>query len=350
MENVMPETVPDAILAFITEAVIPGDLTLPFHYPQPEQWHAWHCGFRWHGVTGESLVADTAGMWQPGWYLIALNGLDDPFFIDLNEAADGYPVYYAAHGAGRWQAERIATGLHAFQSLLRQLCHADEATTLALLDAHTEADSPFWLEVREARQADDGDDDNVPDVDPQDWQAGRLLITDIGPQKLKVVHVLRKALNLPLADALSFVASPPICVGEDFRLRLRPLERELQATGARVTFVPAGPVLETLRLNMALGIDALIACVKAGQGKSLYYDVYSTHDGAFQAGDALYVVASDDAEAAAATGRYHHFACMGEHFQSVVELAIQQKPDACDSEIIRALNHYLEYDDFLDLE
>ena len=101
---------------------------------------------------------------------------------------------------------------------------------------------------------------------------------------------------------------------------------------------------------MALGIDALIACVKAGQGKSLYYDVYSTHDGAFQAGDALYVVASDDAEAAAATGRYHHFACMGEHFQSVVELAIQQKPDACDSEIIRALNHYLEYDDFLDME
>jgi hypothetical protein len=131
---------------------------------------------------------------------------------------------------------------------------------------------------------------------------------------------------------------------------LRPLERELLATGATVTFVPAGPVLETLRLNMAIGIDALIACVKAGQGKSLYYDLYSTHDGAFQAGDALYVVASDDAEAAASTGRYRHFACMGEHFQSVVELAIQQKPDACDSEIIRALNHYLEYDDFLDME
>jgi hypothetical protein len=44
-------------------------------------------------------------------------------------------------------------------------------------------------------------------VDPLDWQAGRLLITDIGPQKLKVVHVLRKTLNLPLADALRFVAS-----------------------------------------------------------------------------------------------------------------------------------------------
>lgn len=65
MENVMPETVPDAILAFITEAVIPGDLTLPFHYPQPEQWHAWHCGFRWHGVTGKARWLTPPGCGNP---------------------------------------------------------------------------------------------------------------------------------------------------------------------------------------------------------------------------------------------------------------------------------------------
>ncbi|MCL5497963.1 hypothetical protein M5Y49_04590 [Escherichia coli] len=62
------------------------------------------------------------------------------------------------------------------------------------------------------------------------------------------------------------------------------------------------------------------------------------------------MVASDDDEAAASTGRYRHFACMGEHFQSVVELAVEQKPNASDGEIIRALNHYLEHDDFLDME
>lgn len=191
---------------------------------------------------------------------------------------------------------------------------------------------------------------NTPDVDPADWQAGRLLITDTGPQKLNVVHVLRKTLNLPLAGALSFVASLPVCVGEDFRLRLRALECELQAAGATVVFQPDGPALETLRLNMSLSIEALIACVKAGQGAALYYDVYSTRDGAFQAGDALYVVGSDDEEAAQSTERYRYFACMGEHFQSVVELAMQQKPHASDGEIILALNHYLEHDDFLDME
>lgn len=349
MKNTMSEPIPDAIRVFITAAVIPGDIMLPFHYPQPEQWHEWHSGFRWHGITGENLMADTPDAWQPNWYLIALNGLDDPFFIDLTEETDGYPVYSAAHGAGRWQAERIAADLQSFLALLTQLRDADEADALVILDAHTEPDSPFWLELRQAWQERDNEGDNAPDVAPEDWQAGRLLITDIGAQKLKVVQVLRKTLNLPLADALSFVTNLPVCVGEDFRLRLRSLERELQATGATLTFQTTGPALETLRLNMPIGIEALMACVKAGQGTTLYYSLYSTHDGVFQAGDELYVVDSDD-EAAASTERYPHFACMSEHFQSVIELAYQQKPHASDDEIIRALNHYLEHDDFLDME
>lgn len=40
---------------------------------------------------------------------------------------------------------------------------------------------------------------------------------------------------------------------------------------------------------------------------------------------------------------------MREHFQDVVDLAYKQKPTASSEEIIRCLNHYAEYDDFLDL-
>ena len=70
----MPKEIPDAIQLFITAAVIPDDIMLPFHYPQPEQWHEWHKGFRSHGITGENLVADTPGAWQPDRSLIAPNG------------------------------------------------------------------------------------------------------------------------------------------------------------------------------------------------------------------------------------------------------------------------------------
>ncbi|HDR9587351.1 TPA: hypothetical protein QDC22_004999 [Burkholderia stabilis] len=38
-----------------------------------------------------------------------------------------------------------------------------------------------------------------------------------------------------------------------------------------------------------------------------------------------------------------------EHFQDVVDLAYKQKPTASSEEVIRCLNHYATYDDFLDL-
>ncbi|RQT06455.1 hypothetical protein [Burkholderia contaminans] len=41
------------------------------------------------------------------------------------------------------------------------------------------------------------------------------------------------------------------------------------------------------------------------------------------------------------------YAC--EHFQDVVDLAYRQKPDASIEEVVRCLNHFDRYDDFLDL-
>lgn len=40
---------------------------------------------------------------------------------------------------------------------------------------------------------------------------------------------------------------------------------------------------------------------------------------------------------------------MREHFQDVVDLAYKQKATASIEEVIRCLNHYARYDDFLDL-
>ncbi|MEJ8852793.1 hypothetical protein WKW82_39815 [Variovorax rhizosphaerae] len=38
-----------------------------------------------------------------------------------------------------------------------------------------------------------------------------------------------------------------------------------------------------------------------------------------------------------------------DHFQDVVDLAFKQKPNALAHEVVRALSHYAEHDDFLDL-
>jgi hypothetical protein len=41
---------------------------------------------------------------------------------------------------------------------------------------------------------------------------------------------------------------------------------------------------------------------------------------------------------------------MPEHFQDVVDLAYRQKPAATIEEVIRCLNHYDKFDNFLDLQ
>ncbi|WP_414449632.1 hypothetical protein AB4851_27740 [Burkholderia sp. 22PA0099] len=40
---------------------------------------------------------------------------------------------------------------------------------------------------------------------------------------------------------------------------------------------------------------------------------------------------------------------MREHFQDVVDLAYKQKPAASVDQVVRCLNHYAQYDDFLGL-
>lgn len=347
---------PDAIRAFLDAAVTPGEMTLPFHYSTPERWGEQQRGFRVHGITGEDLTASRAGEWQPGWYVIALNGFDDPFFIDVSESAQGFPVYYAPHGAGRWSAERIAPTLGSFSERLLALRDAadDDAAFLNYLDTLPEAHSPFWSDVRSERLAREEEDDHSAPPDPAAWQQGRLIIAAPGPQKLKVIHLLRKTLNLSLSEVMTFVAQPPIVAGEDFHIRLRPLEEALIALGASVEFQPDGPRLKTFQLDAFFTLEELIDCVKAGQETDIDYDIYSAGDQSFQAGEQVYIACpetgEDDPLPFQVNGITLYYAYAGDQFRSVVELAVEQKTEVSAGEIIRALNHYSEYDDFLDME
>lgn len=355
----MPEIVlPAAVREFLLAAVVPGDMTLPFHYPEPEQWIQWQRGFRVHGITGEDLTASRAGAWQPGWVVIALNGFDDPFFVDLNDAAQGFPVYYAPHGAGRWEAQRVAPTLANFHERLVALhdLAEDDSAFVHYLDSLPESQEPFWAEVRSERQEreDPVEDEIAAPSDPADWQRGKLIVTEVGGQKLKVAHLLRKTLNLSLSEVMAFIAQPPIIAGEDFHIRLRPLEASLSALGASVAFQPEGPQLETFRLNAFFTVEALIECVKAGQETGIYYDIYSASGEAFHAGEQVYIVDPETGEgdplAFQVNGVTLHYAYAGDQFRSVVELAVEQKPAVSAEDIIRALNHYSDYDDFLDME
>lgn len=239
----MTPDLPHAARQFIEATIVAGDMALPFHYPRPEQWEGWQSGFRYYGITGESLIATTPGEWQPGWHVIALNGFDDPFFIDLGEEAQGFPVYYAPHGAGRWDAELAAPSLQRFGELLTALRDLgdDDAAAQLLIETEAGLDTELWNEVFEGRQdrpATAKESDSTPD--PAAWQHGTLVVTAIGPQKMKIAHFLKRALALSPQEALALAAQGDITVAEGYLVRLRGMQAQLQALGATVEFRPDG--------------------------------------------------------------------------------------------------------------
>ncbi|MGR9246862.1 hypothetical protein [Rhizobium leguminosarum] len=243
-DRLLPEILPDEVKDFISSEIIVGDMALPSRYPKPIEMEAWQVGFRFHGLTGESLVSTTSGAWQPGWYVIAMNGFDDPFFIDINESPSGFPVYYAPHGAGRWDATVAARNIRRFSQLLSAL-HTladDDAKVLTFIEAETDTSNALWREVHEARANRETLEHELAqtetEFDLKDLEHGTLFITAVGPQKLKIAQVLRRALDLSLGEALASAAEPEIPIGSAPFVQLRRLQNELIALGALVEFRP----------------------------------------------------------------------------------------------------------------
>ena len=359
----MPD-MPEAMREFAEAAISGRDMALPWHYPKVEDWQSLQSGFRTHGISGENLVGTEDGQWRPGWFVIALNGFGDPFFIDLGEEAAAYPVYYSPHGAGHWDAVLVASSLREFGAMLQSLAALDDDdTALQYLESHTDESNPLWSEVRAARRESVADESHAAEekaeekpVDPTAWQHGTLLITRLGPHKLKVVHLLKQHLNLTPQQALAVTGALPVSVGRDYLIRLRSIRQELEAVGAQTEFQPDAPALQTFEKNVFFSIEELIACFKARQERECSYAIYSARGEAFAAGEQVFVadgveVNDQDEEIHPAAVRRLNlqFAYSGELFQDVIDLAISQKPQATDSEILQALNHYSEFDDFLDL-
>jgi hypothetical protein len=59
---------------------------------------------------GMPLIGEAEGDWRATWVVIGSDDTSgDPIFIDT--AIEGFPVYTAMHGAGRWRPTRIASNL-----------------------------------------------------------------------------------------------------------------------------------------------------------------------------------------------------------------------------------------------
>jgi mRNA-degrading endonuclease HigB of HigAB toxin-antitoxin module len=130
---------------------------------------------------------------------LATNYFADPFFVDLNEHAAGFPVYFAYHGQGYWEPLKIADSLEDFQKIIDDV-HAVGWDKKALSDyfkPHKDSENPFWKEVYEVienqeEMSEEAVEEKINDL--SDWREANLYITDIGPNKMKIIALLKKSI------------------------------------------------------------------------------------------------------------------------------------------------------------
>ena len=136
----------------------------PIWLTKPELLEKMQLGYRIHGITDEDLTGSADGDWQPDWYVIGEGLCGDPLFVDISEKEQGFPVYTAQHGAGRWDAVKAANSIAAFVEIIRLLNEAveDDITDtegfFSKIECFTD-DLAMWEEclegIIEARNEDD---------------------------------------------------------------------------------------------------------------------------------------------------------------------------------------------------
>ncbi|MCP2040806.1 hypothetical protein L1281_001396 [Neisseria sp. HSC-16F19] len=107
-------------------------------------------GYRHNSRSGQDLTSAAPGGWHPEWWVVAANYFADPFFVDIREAAQGLPVYFAFHGAGKWMPLPVASGLAEFNTLLNEIRarQEDDAALREWLAQHTDIHGhELWREL-----------------------------------------------------------------------------------------------------------------------------------------------------------------------------------------------------------
>lgn len=80
------------------------------------------------------------------------NYFNDPFFIDISEIENNFPVYYARHGMGIWVPIKKAESLTDFTERLKQIkiVENNREQLLEKLRSDFDLQNEFWKEVYES--------------------------------------------------------------------------------------------------------------------------------------------------------------------------------------------------------
>ena len=234
---------PAALRDFLNAKIALDDAlcgSLPLDYADADALDAFQDGYKDDERDG------TAGYLKTHQYVICTNDFANPFIIDLDKAAAGYPVAFAYHGQGSWQPFPVTESLAAFADILRRLAACgDDYLRAACVEAHCGLSNPYWQEVcAELREtaANAAAEEDEPPYDPAEWARGSLVITAIGSNPTAVRQWLAHYLNLSPAAALALSRAAEITCDDNIARKFAaPLLAALAKPGATATFRPHHP-------------------------------------------------------------------------------------------------------------
>ncbi|MDN3693144.1 hypothetical protein QWZ06_13040 [Chryseobacterium tructae] len=227
------------IIEFLKVPISIEGLALPENFASAEHIYYFQDGYHYNSVENKVLTGDALGEFKPTWIVLASNYFADPFFVDLNEAKNDFPVYFAYQGQGNWEPLKVAESLKTFQKILNvmQSLRTDKTSLIDYFDENIDLENPFWKEVY-ASIEDENECDSEP-IEPYEsiGSEAHLYITDIGPNKMKVIALLKKEFGLSGTEALELSKKPKILFRTGYSKWLEYDRKQLEELGAKVEFV-----------------------------------------------------------------------------------------------------------------
>ena len=139
--------IPNLIRNFIRKRIVSECILLPFFYPEESEFESFQEGYRLASrKTGEELADDAPGQWRKSWRVIARNGMDDPFFVDF-ALGDASSVYFAYHGAGSWEAIKVADDIVKFEEILTALAALEAPCSIESIAPLADLNNEFYREL-----------------------------------------------------------------------------------------------------------------------------------------------------------------------------------------------------------
>ncbi|MEN5380019.1 SMI1/KNR4 family protein [Sphingobacterium kitahiroshimense] len=230
-----------SLLNFWNQTYSIENLCLPENFPVVDQLLAFQDGYAFNTVASKSLIGEKEGDFKESWLVIASNYFADPFFIDFNDSEENFPVYFAFHGTGKWKPIKVANSVDTFQNVLRTIFELryDKNGLLSLLTEFSISGNEFWDEVYQnvLEMPEMAEDEQNEMISESDWQEAEVYITDIGPNKMKIVSLLKAKYRLSGAEALQMSKEARILYHKGPKKWIHSSVQELENLGAQVAIV-----------------------------------------------------------------------------------------------------------------